>query len=162
MSPEADLASPPAGGVVGSDSATTAAAPHVRFDVDPQLVGDKTDPMNHDADPEELPEIQCAKPEPAQLPSSPKPNDAIKIDVEDSELSDLDDDVLDVPMSDAPPAENALPPPPVDDIGEIVPDHWSGTVPVFKPTMHQFKDFKLFVRRPAPSTPTYRCPPKDA
>ena len=33
-----------------------------------------------------------------------------------------------------------------DDIGEIVPDHYSGTVPVFKPTMHQFKDFQRFVR----------------
>lgn len=33
------------------------------------------------------------------------------------------------------------------DIGEVLPDHWSGTVPVFKPTMEQFKDFKKFVRR---------------
>lgn len=33
-----------------------------------------------------------------------------------------------------------------EDIGEVVPDHWSGTVPVFKPPMHQFKDFKKFVR----------------
>lgn len=32
-----------------------------------------------------------------------------------------------------------------EDIGEVVPDHWSGTVPVFKPPMHQFKDFKKFV-----------------
>lgn len=32
-----------------------------------------------------------------------------------------------------------------EDIGEVLPDHWSGTVPVFKPTMHQFKDFKKFV-----------------
>ncbi|ROW06912.1 hypothetical protein VMCG_04156 [Cytospora schulzeri] len=32
-----------------------------------------------------------------------------------------------------------------EDIGEVLPDHWSGTVPVFKPTMHQFKDFKKFM-----------------
>lgn len=32
-------------------------------------------------------------------------------------------------------------------IGEVLPDHWSGTVPVFKPNMEQFKDFKKFVRR---------------
>lgn len=36
-----------------------------------------------------------------------------------------------------------------EDIGEVTPDHWSGTVPVFKPTMDQFKDFKKFVRRPS-------------
>lgn len=33
-----------------------------------------------------------------------------------------------------------------DDIGEVEPDHYSGTVPVFRPTMHQFRDFKKFVR----------------
>ncbi|PSR99240.1 hypothetical protein BD289DRAFT_47979 [Coniella lustricola] len=33
-----------------------------------------------------------------------------------------------------------------DDIGEVLPDHWSGTVPVFRPTMDQFKDFKKFMR----------------
>lgn len=41
-------------------------------------------------------------------------------------------------------------------IGEVVPDHWSGNVPVFKPTMDQFKDFKKFVRcamRTTPPTP---------
>jgi hypothetical protein len=37
------------------------------------------------------------------------------------------------------------PTPAEDDIGEVLPDHYSGTVPVFKPTMDQFKDFKLFV-----------------
>lgn len=36
-----------------------------------------------------------------------------------------------------------------EDIGEVLPDHWSGSVPVFKPTMDQFKDFKKFVCRPA-------------
>ena len=32
-----------------------------------------------------------------------------------------------------------------EDIGEVLPDDWSGEVPIFKPTMHQFKDFKKFV-----------------
>lgn len=32
-----------------------------------------------------------------------------------------------------------------EDIGEVLPDHWSGSVPIFKPTMDQFKDFKKFV-----------------
>lgn len=36
-----------------------------------------------------------------------------------------------------------------EDIGEVLPDHWSGSVPVFKPNMDQFKDFKKFVGRPA-------------
>jgi hypothetical protein len=39
-----------------------------------------------------------------------------------------------------------------DDIGEVEPDHYSGTVPVFRPTMHQFRDFKKFVRSiPSPT-----------
>ncbi|EFX06326.1 jumonji family transcription factor [Grosmannia clavigera kw1407] len=33
-----------------------------------------------------------------------------------------------------------------DDIGDIEPDEYSGTVPIFRPTMHQFRDFKKFVR----------------
>jgi len=32
-----------------------------------------------------------------------------------------------------------------EDIGQILPDHYSGTVPVFMPTMRQFRDFKKFV-----------------
>ncbi|OBT44892.1 hypothetical protein VE00_04738 [Pseudogymnoascus sp. WSF 3629] len=37
----------------------------------------------------------------------------------------------------------------VDDIGEVVPDHYAdeGRVPVFKPTMHQFKDFQVYMDR---------------
>jgi hypothetical protein len=40
--------------------------------------------------------------------------------------------------------------PEVEDIGEVVPDHYAddGRVPVFKPTMHQFKDFQVYVRYP--------------
>lgn len=47
--------------------------------------------------------------------------------------------------------------PEVDDIGEVVPDHYAdeGRVPVFKPTMHQFKDFQVYVRFPA--TTQVRC-----
>ncbi|KFX93381.1 hypothetical protein O988_06851 [Pseudogymnoascus sp. VKM F-3808] len=40
--------------------------------------------------------------------------------------------------------------PEVEDIGEVVPDHYAddGRVPVFKPTMHQFKDFQVYVSFP--------------
>jgi hypothetical protein len=33
-----------------------------------------------------------------------------------------------------------------EDIDEVLPDHWSGAVPIFKPTSDQFKDFNRFVR----------------
>lgn len=39
-----------------------------------------------------------------------------------------------------------------EDIGEVLPAEWSGTVPVFRPTMQQFKDFKKFVCRPSPAS----------
>lgn len=80
-------------------------------------------------------EIHCAK-QPAPF-SPPESNNAPKSDPAESELSDLGDDPPDTDMPDAPPA---------DDIGDIFPDHWSGGVPVFKPTMREFKDFKVFVR----------------
>lgn len=104
-------------------------------------------------------QIECAKPPaPAFLYSPPDSNDAAKTDATDSELSDLDDEpVLDGP----PPAPASMPlePQPTkdsetdkqkedqdhDDIGEVLPDHWSANVPVFRPTMHQFKDFQRFV-----------------
>ena len=77
---------------------------------------------------------------------------------DDSELSDLDDAAIgiDLPESTVPAAEPQSQPDPrpddvEEDIGEIFPDHWSGTVPVFKPNMHQFKDFKKFVRHLASS-----------
>lgn len=111
----------------GPESATGQCS--VRFDTRP--------PTSHDAAPAESnanPEIQCAK-QPAPF-SPPDSNNAPKSDPAESELSDLGDDVPDTDMPDAAP---------VDDIGEVSPDHWSGSVPVFKPTMHQFKDFKLFV-----------------
>ncbi|KAL0940367.1 jumonji family transcription [Colletotrichum truncatum] len=94
-----------------------------------------------DSDQEEptLSQIECAT-KPAFLHSPPDSNNAPKSDASDSELSDLDDDAVEPPpKQDEAEVE--------DDIGEVVPDHWSGTVPVFKPTMHQFKDFKLFMTK---------------
>ncbi|TPX11894.1 uncharacterized protein E0L32_007392 [Thyridium curvatum] len=74
---------------------------------------------------------------PTGLNSPPDSNNAMKLDgSDDSELSDLDDAVTDGFKFD-----------PEDDIGEIEPDHFSGTVPVFRPTMHQFKDFKRFMEK---------------
>jgi hypothetical protein len=90
---------------------------------------------------------------PPFLHSPPESNNAPKSDASDSELSDLEDE----PMVDGtslpnlqPTAEetspDALPQPEeIEDIGEVTPDHWSGAVPVFKPTMHQFKDFQRFM-----------------
>jgi hypothetical protein len=77
------------------------------------------------------------------LHSPPDSNNAVKLDgSDDSELSDLDDAIAEELRMDPPLSM----PVPEDDIGEIEPDHFDGTVPVFKPTMHQFKDFKKFVR----------------
>lgn len=69
------------------------------------------------------------------LSSPPDSHNASALDSSDSELSDLDD--------------------PEEDIGEVVPDYYAddGRVPVFKPTMHQFKDFKLYVRLHQPFPP---------
>ncbi|EHK16031.1 uncharacterized protein TRIVIDRAFT_163714 [Trichoderma virens Gv29-8] len=87
-------------------------------------------------------QIECAK-QPAFLHSPPDSNDAGKSESSDSELSDLEDEP---PLEDAP-----MFPPDLgveDDIGDILPDHWSsGNVPVFKPTMDQFKDFKRFMTK---------------
>ncbi|KAK1966532.1 JmjC domain-containing protein [Colletotrichum sublineola] len=95
---------------------------------------------DHDQEEPALGQIECAKP--AFLHSPPDSNNAHKSEASDSELSDLDEEAVD-PSATA--KENEAPV--EDDIGEILPDHWSGTVPVFKPTMHQFKDFKLFMTK---------------
>lgn len=67
-----------------------------------------------------------------QLRSPPQSNKdsppSHKLDGSDSELSDLEEE---------------------DDIGVVQPDHYSDDgVPVFKPTMAQFKSFKLYVSTP--------------
>ncbi|KAI5458125.1 hypothetical protein BGZ63DRAFT_427404 [Mariannaea sp. PMI_226] len=88
------------------------------------------------------------------LHSPPESNNNVKSDASDSELSDLEDepilsDLEDEPiLSDAPMPDSAhdAEADDQDDIGEVFPDHWSGTVPVFRPTMHQFKDFQRFMK----------------
>ncbi|KAI0136979.1 JmjC domain-containing protein [Xylariales sp. AK1849] len=104
---------------------------------------------------------------PTGLHSPPDSNSAMKMDgSDDSELSDLEDPYpsIDVrPPTTAAPAsigESAADPDAIreddvkeeeekeeEDIGEVLPDHWSGTVPVFKPDMRQFKDFKKFMKK---------------
>ncbi len=69
-------------------------------------------------------EAQLRSP-PESRKDSPPSN---KLDGSDSELSDLEDE---------------------DDIGVVEPDEYSDDgVPIFKPTMSQFKSFKLYVRPP--------------
>ncbi|KAK4220804.1 hypothetical protein QBC38DRAFT_163267 [Podospora fimiseda] len=103
---------------------------------------------------------------PVGLHSPPDSNNAMTLDGSDSELSDIDEDVvgelkdsvtasLDPPPNPEPvsvpesaPKSEPEPEPVVqDDIGEVLPAEWSGTVPVFKPTMEQFQDFKLFMEK---------------
>ncbi|PHH79030.1 hypothetical protein CDD80_5744 [Ophiocordyceps camponoti-rufipedis] len=108
--------------------------------------------------------MECAKLPPlAFLHSPPDSNEAAKSDASDSELSDLEDEpVLDgpppVPPEPAIKRETLEPPtdtaPPVDDLGEVLPDSWSGAVPVFRPTARQFSDFQWFVCRRDPFTPS--------
>ncbi|KAK5651206.1 hypothetical protein OQA88_12713 [Cercophora sp. LCS_1] len=97
---------------------------------------------------------------PTGLHSPPDSNNAMNLDGSDSELSDLDEvadklagrlDGAGAPVP-APAVEAEADPEPKDkieeepeDIGEVLPDHWSGTVPVFRPTMKQFRDFKIFM-----------------
>ncbi|KAI8949897.1 hypothetical protein F4801DRAFT_551422 [Xylaria longipes] len=93
-------------------------------------------------------------PKPIGLHSPPDSNSAMKLDGsdEDSELSDVEDPTLEpdqLPFLHTPsmPQPTAEPTPEDVDIGEVTPDHWSGTVPVFKPDMDQFKDFKKFMEK---------------
>lgn len=106
---------------------------------------------------------------------SPPDSNNVDDDSTDSELSDFDEaiadadgmdlDSLTIPTTKATATDPAQAPATADagtgpdhpeqvptpeqdeDIGEVLPDHWSGTVPVFKPTMQQFKSFKKFVCR---------------
>jgi hypothetical protein len=67
------------------------------------------------------PEVQLRSPPESNKDSPP----SHKLDATDSELSDLEEE---------------------EEIGEIKPDHYSDDgVPVFKPTMAEFKSFKLYV-----------------
>lgn len=109
-------------------------------------------------------QIECAKPSvPVFLHSPPDSNNATKSEGSDSELSDLEEEPVldDAPSFTAPTeqtgaAPEAAPvtanqttnepvPEPEEDIGEVLPDDWSGAVPIFRPTWHQFKDFQKFV-----------------
>ncbi|KAI3323976.1 hypothetical protein HD806DRAFT_496114 [Xylariaceae sp. AK1471] len=92
-----------------------------------------------------------ASPKPIGLHSPPDSNNAMKLDSsDDSELSDVEDPTLEpdqVPLFYTEPTAQQAPEKEDEDIGEVTPDHWSGTVPVFKPNMHQFKDFKKFMQK---------------
>ena len=92
--------------------------------------------MEHTAamspEPRETIEPPVAKPTNALTPPTSEEmnhDEEKKKEAEDSELSDLDLDE--------------------DDIGEIEPDHYwdGGKIPVFKPTMDQFRSFKKFVEK---------------
>ncbi|RSM05768.1 hypothetical protein CEP52_006065 [Fusarium oligoseptatum] len=118
-----------------STDASIAVAAHPSQDA----VAAPTETKAHDAKP--------GKSDQSFLHSPPDSNNTAKSDASDSELSDLEDEPIlsdapqPAPASDNGDTHNDA----CDDIGEVLPDHWSGTVPVFKPTMHQFKDFKRFM-----------------
>ncbi|KAI1156612.1 hypothetical protein F4825DRAFT_403397 [Nemania diffusa] len=92
-----------------------------------------------------------ASPKPIGLHSPPDSNSALKLDgSDDSELSDVEDPTLEpghIPFLHAESATATQPNPEDEDISDVTPDHWSGTVPVFKPDMRQFKDFKKFMEK---------------
>lgn len=79
------------------------------------------------ADPAPLSELhESPAAPPAGLSSPPESNNASKLDGSDSELSDIED-------------------PEEEDIGEVLPDHYEGGVPIFTPNMEQFKSFQHYV-----------------
>ncbi|KAK4101116.1 hypothetical protein N658DRAFT_80715 [Parathielavia hyrcaniae] len=95
-------------------------------------------------------ELPDDKAKPVGLHSPPDSNNAGDVDGSDSELSDLDElagKLEDTPKDEPQREPKPEPQPAVDPVGEVLPDHWSGTVPVFKPTMSQFQDFKLFMEK---------------
>lgn len=126
---------------------------------------DSSSDDKHDTDPEHDPDHK-QNPAPPFLHSPPDSNNAHKSDASDSELSDLEDEPMldgtslptlpsleqDAPQ-DAPTEAQEEP----EDIGEVLPDHWSGAVPIFTPTMHQFKDFQRFVRSTPPTVRLEDC-----
>lgn len=83
--------------------------------------------------------VEVATAPPVEANGLHSPPDSNMKDASDSELSDLEDEQ---------PAERPAeqPAPASDDIGEIEPSYYSNDgVPVFVPSMHQFKNFTLFV-----------------
>ncbi|KAJ3557377.1 hypothetical protein NPX13_g9938 [Xylaria arbuscula] len=96
-------------------------------------------------------------PKPIGLNSPPESNSAMKLDdSEDSELSDVEDPTLEpdqIPFLHAQstpektPEESLKEEAEEEDIGEVLPWDWSGDVPIFKPDMSQFKDFKKFMEK---------------
>ncbi|KAI1826832.1 hypothetical protein F4861DRAFT_495363 [Xylaria intraflava] len=113
----------------------------------------------HDTQPDakiahELADYAASHPstKPIGLHSPPDSNNAMKLDGsdDDSELSDVEEPTLDpdqVPLLHTESTAQEIAPEEDEDIGEITPDHWSGSVPVFKPDMHQFRDFKKFMEK---------------
>lgn len=141
--------SPEALSVGAAPAHDTAGQPVAAAQQPPSDAHDKPEPASHSS--------------PSFLHSPPDSNNAPKSEATDSELSDLDEEPVlpGAPMmsemedgsqvphdpSDSGPQPEPKPEP-EEDIGEVLPDHWSGAVAVFKPTMHQFKDFNRFVLDP--------------
>ncbi|KAI0008948.1 hypothetical protein F4779DRAFT_409461 [Xylariaceae sp. FL0662B] len=152
-------------------TAVTASAPeldhnHLSTDADAEAeIEVASDPCNNDTNTNNRNNKQ-----PTGLHSPPDSNSAMKLDgSDDSELSDLEDpsiidDTLNISLNPNPPSPRPQPQSELDnnivekeekeedeeDIGEVLPDHWSGTVPVFKPDINQFKDFKKFMTKVDP------------
>lgn len=137
-----------------SIEATGAAAPGLEFGMDMDMdieMDDSTIAVVHPA------QLRAERSKSTGLHSPPDSNNDndLKLDGSDSELSDLDDAITadfreeeerqQKEQEQDQQQEQQQQQEAEDDIGEVLPDHWSGTVPVFRPTMHQFKDFKRFV-----------------
>lgn len=96
-------------------------------------------PANDSGDTASNPVLDHNMPKAAGLSSPPDSNNARKLDGSDSELSDIEDGE--------------------EDIGDVQPDSYDdgGRVPIFKPTMHQFKSFKTYVSSAISATSSL-CP----
>ncbi|KAK3683433.1 hypothetical protein B0T22DRAFT_384051 [Podospora appendiculata] len=137
-----------------STEAIGAAAPDAVIDMDTDQPAASLSSSSSNSNSTSTSTLKNPRPVGLGLHSPPDSNNAMNLDGSDSELSDIDEvaDKLNGIV------KGELPPPSVEvhaeleeeeeveveDIGEVLPDHFSGTVPVFKPTMKQFKDFKLF------------------
>ncbi|KAI2622598.1 hypothetical protein GGS21DRAFT_534568 [Xylaria nigripes] len=112
--------------------------------------------QSHDTQPDaeamhELVDYTAPRPasKPIGLHSPPDSNNAMKLDGsdDDSELSDVEEPTFEPDQEPLHFQQDSLEKPLDEDIGEVTPDHWSGNVPVFKPDMRQFKDFKKFMEK---------------